>query len=172
MNIMEPDNQIPQQVYTKEGDARKNQKLKLLAASPRVKPDDNSQTLTRNSSFSKAVSEKPPKSVSFNMEPGNLDNIELIERKKKTVKNGNVHSKSRDASLIELGQKVDYVLVYEETNDLEQDELEKEEEKLRKREHFEEKLREKGLLLQHVDSDLNEVRTRYFLQIITIITLQ
>ncbi|XP_031563792.1 anoctamin-4-like [Actinia tenebrosa] len=99
------------------------------------------------------------------MEPGNVDEIELIEQRKASAKSGNVRSKSRDSKLIEQGQKVDYVLVYEERNDLEGEELKKEEKRLEKRDYFESKLREKGLLLQHVDSDLNEEYNKIFVLI-------
>lgn len=158
---METNDEIPQQVNAKE-DEQKDQNLKLLS-SPSSSGNAKQPSVARNSSFAKAVNEKPIKSVTFNMESGNADEIELIERRKASVKNGNVRSKSRDSKLIEEQQKVDYVLVYEERNDLEDEELEKEEKRTEKREYFEKKLREKGLLLQHVDSDLNEVRHYYLL---------
>lgn len=153
--IMETNSGISRQVYTKEDE--KKQSVKLLS-SPSSSGVGKQSSLSRNSSFAKAVIDKPPKSVTFNMEPGNVDEIELIERRKRSVKNGNVKSKARDSKLIEEEQKVDYVLVYEERGDVEGEELEKEEKRYEKREYFEKKLREKGLLLQHVDSDLNEVR--------------
>ncbi|KAK3739467.1 hypothetical protein QZH41_007863, partial [Actinostola sp. cb2023] len=114
--------------------------------------------------FVKAVQDKASKSVSFRM--ANSDELELLERKKDTaVKNGAVNANSNDSQLVGSGLAIDFVLVYEERTDLDEDELTKEKENGHKREYFESWLVKKGLLLQHVNSDLNEKYNKVFVLI-------
>lgn len=123
----------------------------------------------RSQSFTKAVQEKPYKSVTFKM--ADYDEIELVEKGNKRKENGVTNGKYdlKDPEIVDTefddNLKVDFVLVYEEKNDLDEDEQRDEEEHKLKRKFFENSLKAKNLKIKHVNSDLNEVSCVICLQL-------
>lgn len=119
---------------------------------------------TRSESFTKAVQEKPHKAVNFKMMRS--DEMELMAKANNGMKNGtsNGNENLKDFELAGSGGTgningaIDFVLVYEEKTGLDEEEKREYGQQQEKRTRFETSLEQKGLLLQYVNSDLNEVR--------------